>query len=167
MKVRLAAELQPDSIVDGDGIRTVVWFQGCSHNCEGCHNPETHDFNVGLEVDIEDIFKEIDNLKYQSGITLSGGDPFFQPEAALEITKYAKSKGLNVWSYTGFTYDQLLKLSKTKPIIKELLDNLDVLIDGKFELDKKSYECKYRGSTNQRIIDLNETRLSGELVLLY
>ena len=167
MKVRLASELQPDSIVDGDGVRTVVWFQGCSHNCSGCHNPQSHNFNGGFEVDIEDIFRDIDKLKYQSGITLSGGDPFFQPEAALEITKYAKSRGYNVWSYTGFTYEQLLKMSNEKPIIKDLLDNLDVLIDGKFEIDKKSFECKFRGSTNQRVIDLNKTREKGELVLLY
>ncbi|MBO4600893.1 MAG: anaerobic ribonucleoside-triphosphate reductase activating protein [Bacilli bacterium] len=167
MKVRLAAELQPDSIVDGDGVRTVVWFQGCSHNCLGCHNPQSHDFNGGFEIDIEDIYKEIDSLKYQNGLTLSGGDPFFQPEAALEITKYAKSKGYNVWSYTGFTYENLLKISDDNPVIKELLDNLDVLIDGKFEQDKKSFNCKYRGSTNQRIIDLNKTREKGELILLY
>lgn len=167
MKVRLAGEVQPDSIVDGDGIRTVIWFQGCKHNCYGCHNPQSHDMNGGFEVDINDIFKKIDNLKYQNGITLSGGDPFFQPEAAKEIACYAHKKGYNVWSYTGFTYEQLIKLSLTKPSIKDLLENIDVLIDGKFELDKKSFECKFRGSTNQRIIDLNKTRETGELVLLY
>ena len=88
MKVRLASELQPDSIVDGDGIRTVIWFQGCSHNCEGCHNPQSHDFNGGFSVELEDIFKEIDKLKYQNGITLSGGDPFFQPEAGLVFYRF-------------------------------------------------------------------------------
>lgn len=167
MKVRLAGEIQPDSIVDGDGIRTVIWFQGCKHNCFGCHNPQSHDMNGGFEVELEDIFKEIDNLKYQNGITLSGGDPFFQPEAAAEIAKYAHQKGYNVWSYSGFTYEQLLKLSKTNKGIDDLLNNIDVLIDGRFELDKKSFECKYRGSSNQRVIDLNETRKQKELVLLY
>lgn len=167
MKVRLAGEIQPDSIVDGDGIRTVIWFQGCKHNCFGCHNPQSHDMNGGFEVELEDIFKEIDNLKYQNGITLSGGDPFFQPEAAAEIAKYAHQKGYNVWSYSGFTYEQLLKLSKTNKGIEDLLNNIDVLIDGRFELEKKSFECKYRGSSNQRVIDLNETRKQKELVLLY
>ena len=167
MKIRLAGDVQPDSIVDGDGIRTVIWFQGCSHKCPGCHNPQSQPFDGGFEVDIEEVFKEIDNLKYQQGITLSGGDPFFQPEAALEICKYAHNKGYNVWSYTGFIYEDLLKLAKKKPIIKELLDNLDVLIDGPFILDKKSFECKYRGSTNQRVIDLKHTNLNGELILLY
>ena len=167
MKVRLAGEIQPDSIVDGDGIRTVIWFQGCKHNCFGCHNPQSHDMNGGFEVELEDIFKEIDNLKYQNGITLSGGDPFFQAEAAAEIAKYAHKKGYNVWSYSGFTYEQLLKLSKTNKGIDDLLNNIDVLIDGRFELEKKSFECKYRGSSNQRVIDLNETRKQKELVLLY
>lgn len=167
MKIRLAGEVQPDSIVDGDGIRTVIWFQGCSHHCPGCHNPQSQSFDGGFEVELDEIFNEIDNLKYQNGITLSGGDPFFQPEAALEIAKYAHNKGYNVWSYTGFTYEQLLDLEKVKPVIKELLDNLDVLIDGRFEIDKKSFECKFRGSTNQRVIDLNKTRELKELVCLY
>lgn len=167
MKVRLAADLQPDSIVDGDGIRTVIWFQGCSHNCAFCHNPQSHDFNGGFEIDVDEVFKEIDNLKYQNGITLSGGDPFFQPEAAFMIAKYAHSKGLNVWSYTGFTYEQLLEIRKTNKFVDELLDELDVLIDGKFEIDKKSLNCKYRGSTNQRVIDLKKTKENKELVLLY
>mgnify|MGYP001102673871 FL=1 len=94
MVVRLAADIQPDSILDGSGIRTVIWFQGCLHNCEGCQNPETHDMNSGMVVDIDDIKMKLKNLKYQSGITLSGGDPFFQPEAALEIAKFAKRIGL-------------------------------------------------------------------------
>ena len=167
MKVRLATDLQPDSIVDGNGIRTVIWFQGCSHNCPGCHNPQTQPFDGGFETDTEEIFKEIDNLKYQQGITLSGGDPFYQPKAALEITKYAKSKGYNVWSYTGFTYEELLKISEHNQDVKDLLETLDVLIDGPFVMNLKSYECKYRGSSNQRVIDLQKTKETGELVLLY
>ena len=113
MKIRLAAPLQYDSVVDGEGIRTVIWTQGCSHNCKGCHNPETHDFNGGTLVEIEDIKKELKNLKFQDGITLSGGDPFMQPDACLEIAKFAKKIGLNVWTYTGFTFDQLKTLGRT------------------------------------------------------
>ena len=101
MKVRLASEIQPDSILDGSGIRTVIWFQGCLHNCKGCHNPETHDMNGGFLKDVDELCNEFKDLKYQSGITLSGGDPFFQPKEALEIAKFAKSIGLNVWAYTG------------------------------------------------------------------
>lgn len=166
MKIRLAAPLQSDSIVDGEGIRTVIWTQGCPHNCKGCHNPETHDFNGGVLVDVEEIKEELNSLEFQDGITLSGGDPFMQPEACLEIALYAKKIGLNVWSYTGFTFDQLRVLSKSKPVIMELLKNIDVLVDGKFILEEKSYDVKYRGSRNQRIIDVQASLEEGKVVEL-
>lgn len=162
MVVRLAADIQPDSILDGSGIRTVIWFQGCLHNCEGCQNPETHDMNSGMVVDIDDIKMKLKNLKYQSGITLSGGDPFFQPEAALEIAKFAKSIGLNVWTYTGFTFEALLNGDKKR---RDLLEYVDVLVDGKFMLNKKSLNCKFRGSTNQRLIDVRKSLESGSVIL--
>ncbi len=162
MKVRLASDLQPDSILDGSGIRTVIWFQGCKHNCLGCQNPETHNLNGGFEADTKDICEKLGTLKYQNGITLSGGDPFFQPEAALEIAKFAKSIGLNVWAYTGFTYEALLAGDKAR---LELLKNVDVLVDGKFMLDKKSLNCKFRGSTNQRLIDVAKSLEKGDVVL--
>lgn len=162
MRLRLASDLQPDSILDGSGIRTVIWFQGCLHNCLGCQNPETHDLNGGFEVDTKDICEKLKNLKYQNGITLSGGDPFFQPKAALEIVKFAKSIGLNVWAYTGFTYEALLNGDKDR---FELLKNVDVLVDGKFMLDKKSLNCKFRGSTNQRLIDVHKSLEKNEVVL--
>ena len=161
MVVRLAADIQPDSILDGSGIRTVIWFQGCLHNCKGCQNPETHDMNGGMVVDIDEIKMQLKNLKYQSGITLSGGDPFFQPEAALEIARFAKSIGLNVWAYTGFTYEALLS-DKSR---LDLLKYVDVLVDGKFMIDKKSLNCKFRGSTNQRLIDVKKSMEAGGVVL--
>lgn len=162
MMVRLASEIQPDSILDGSGIRTVIWFQGCLHNCLGCHNPETHDMNGGFLKDVDELCNELKSLKYQSGITLSGGDPFFQPKQALEIVKFAKSIGLNVWAYTGFLYEALLNGDKDR---LELLKNVDVLVDGKFVLDKKSLTCKFRGSTNQRLIDVKKSLEKGEVVL--
>lgn len=161
MVVRLAADIQPDSILDGSGIRTVIWFQGCLHNCKGCQNPETHDMNGGIVVDVDELKMKLKNLKYQSGITLSGGDPFFQPKAALEIAKFAKSVGLNVWAYTGFTYEALLS-DKSR---LDLLKNVDVLVDGKFMMDKKSLNCKFRGSTNQRLIDVKKSLEAGGVVL--
>ena len=160
MKVRLAAELQSDSIVDGEGLRTVIWLQGCTHNCPGCHNPETHDLNGGFEVEIEEIYEKLDNLKFQKGITLSGGDPFMQPEAATEIAKYAKKIGLNIWCYTGFTYEAIVKNAK----LKDLLENIDVLIDGPFILSEKSLSCKFRGSKNQRIIDVKKSLEENRVV---
>lgn len=165
MKIRLAAPIQIDSIVDGEGIRTVIWTQGCSHNCEGCHNPETHDFNGGELIDVEELKQQISELKFQDGITLSGGDPFMQVDACMEIAKFAKSIGLNVWSYTGFTFEQLKLLSKTQPNIIELLKNIDVLIDGRFILKEKSYDVKFRGSKNQRIIDVQKSLANNETVI--
>lgn len=162
MVVRLASEIEADSILNGSGIRTVIWFQGCLHNCLGCHNPETHDMNGGFAIDVLEVEKQLMNLKYQSGITLSGGDPFFQPEAALEIVKFAKSIGLNVWAYTGFTYEAILASNDKK---LELLKEIDVLVDGKFMIDKKSLNCKFRGSTNQRLIDVKKSLESGGIVL--
>lgn len=164
MEVRLASGLQKDSIVDGSGIRTVIWFQGCLHHCYMCHNPETWDLNGGIVFDLDDIKEEIKNLKYQSGITLSGGDPFFQAESATEIAKYAHKCNLNVWCYTGFTYEELIEADDDK---KNLLKNVDVLVDGRFENEKKSLACKFRGSTNQRIIDVPKSIEQGDIVLLY
>jgi len=154
MKIRLAAYLQPDSIVDGEGIRTVIWTQGCPHNCLGCHNPETHDLNGGALVELKEIYKIIDDLEGQDGITFSGGDPFLQPLECSMIAKYAKKKGYNIWSYTGYTIEQLLNLSKKKPEIMDFLKQIDILVDGKFILEKKDYSIKFAGSSNQRIIDV-------------
>ena len=164
MKVKLASNLQSDSIVDGEGIRTVIWFQGCKHHCRECQNPETWSFDGGIEFDIEDIKEQMKNLKYQTGITLSGGDPFFQASAAAEIAKFAHSIGLNVWCYTGFTYDEIIDANDEK---MELLKNTDVLVDGRFEIENKSLACKFRGSTNQRVIDVKKSLEKGEVVKIY
>lgn len=157
MQIRLAAPIQIDSVVDGEGIRAVIWTQGCPHNCLGCHNPGTHDFKGGYLEDIETLKKEIDSLEGQDGITFSGGDPLMQIDACLELAKYSKKRGLNVWCYTGFTFEQLLIMSKTNNALVELLNNIDVLVDGKFDLAKKSFEAPFRGSTNQRVLDCKES----------
>ena len=134
MKIRLAdANILTDSIVDGEGLRAVIWAQGCSHNCKGCHNPETHSFDKGVLLEVDELKQMIKDLTLQDGITLSGGDPFFQAEAMAEIAKYAKELGLNVWAYTGFLFEDLLKNEKTK----NLLNYIDVLVDGKFVLENK------------------------------
>ena len=166
MQIRLAAPLQHDSIVDGEGIRTVIWTQGCIHNCLGCHNPETHDFNGGLLVDIEDIKNELGSLENQSGVTFSGGDPMCQPEPCSILAKYIQSLGLSVWCYTGYTYETLIEMSKTNKYIKNFLENIDVLIDGKFMIELKSLDILFRGSSNQRIIDVKKSLKKGEIILL-
>lgn len=166
MKIRLAADLQQDSIVDGEGIRTVIWTQGCPHNCKGCHNPDTHDFNDGALIDIEEIKQKVFELKNQDGITFSGGDPMCQPKECLEIAKFAKKIGLNIWCYTGYTFEQLLALSKLKPAILEFLNNIDVLIDGKFILEERNLDLIFRGSSNQRIIDVKNSLIQNKVCLV-
>lgn len=166
MKIRLASPLQIDSIVDGAGIRTVVWTQGCGHACPGCHNPETHSFDAGQLYDIEEIKRQIDELQNQDGITFSGGDPMYQPEACNEIAKYAKEKGLNIWCYTGFTFEKLIEKAKCDPTYLEFLKNIDVLIDGPFILNKKSLNVIFRGSTNQRLIDVQKSLENNKIELI-
>ena len=165
MKIKLAAYLQPDSIVDGEGIRTVIWTQGCPHHCLGCHNPETHDVNGGAEVELEEVFTIIDELEGQDGITFSGGDPFMQPKACCEIARYARKKGLNIWAYTGYNFEDLISLSKVKPSIMDFLKEIDILIDGKFILAQKSLNCLFRGSKNQRIINVRESLKKKKTIL--
>lgn len=161
MNIRLASDLQEDSIVDGEGIRTVIWTQGCSHNCPFCQNPSTHDFNGGFLVPVSDVVKKIRSLEWQDGITLSGGDPMMQPEACLLICKAAKEKGLNVWCYTGFDYEYLIKYAK----YRNLLKYVDVLVDGKFIMELRNIDLQYRGSSNQRIIDVQKS-LGNNVVCL-
>lgn len=166
MKIRLASDLQTDSIVDGEGIRSVIWTQGCSHHCPGCHNPITWDFDGGFEVDVEDFVEEIRKLKGQDGITFSGGDPIFQIEACLEIAKFAKRQGLNIWCYTGFTFEKLLEMNEKNPHILEFLKYVDVLVDGPFILKERSLDLQFKGSRNQRIIDMPKTLEKKEIVLV-
>lgn len=163
--IRLAADLQTDSIVDGPGLRAVLWTQGCAHNCKNCQNPQTWDFEGGGLVPIDLVKEAIDELEYQTGITFSGGDPMYQPEACNIIAEYAKSKGLNIWVYTGFTYEELMAMSKKKPIYKEFLKKIDVLVDGKFIQEQKDLSLLFRGSKNQRLIDVQKTLSSKKIVL--
>ena len=150
MKIRLASPvLMPDSIVDGEGIRAVLWTQGCLHKCPGCQNPQTHSFDDGFLIDIEEVKEQIDALEGQDGITFSGGDPFYNPEAFLLFVKRVKEEtGLNIWCYTGYTYEEIL----ANPRLKTVLDYIDVLVDGRFEQALFSPYLEFRGSSNQRIL---------------
>ena len=164
MKIRLAADIQTDSIVDGQGIRAVVWTQGCSHNCPFCHNPQTHDFKGGELIELDDVIEKLENLSGQTGVTFSGGDPMFQPKQCAILAKKTHELGMNIWAYTGFTFEELLK-SQNNDIL-DFLSNIDVLIDGRFEIDKKSMDLEFRGSSNQRIIDVPKS-LEKKKVVLY
>lgn len=166
-KVRLSVpKIQTDSVVDGEGIRSVIWFQGCSHNCFGCHNPETHDFKAGYEFDIEEVKDWIRELEYQQGVTFSGGDPMMQVDSLIELAKVVHECNMNVWVYTGFTYEELVKMSESNPRYIDALNEIDILVDGKFVLAKKSFEAAFRGSSNQRIIDVKKSLENKEIVLV-
>lgn len=164
--IRLAADLQTDSIVDGPGLRAVLWTQGCNHHCKGCQNPQTWDFEGGGLVPIKDVLDAIDELEYHTGLTLSGGDPLYQVNECLEIIKYARKKGLDIWVYTGFTYEEILKMAKKNKVYTEFLENIDVLVDGRFILKERDLSLLFRGSRNQRLIDMPKTLKSNEIVLL-
>ena len=163
--VRLAVkDIQSDSIVDGEGIRSVVWFQGCSHHCKECQNPETWDFNGGYEVSLDDVKKQIRELEYQKGVTFSGGDPMMQIEALAELTKYVHECNMDVWVYTGYTFEELMKLAEKNPVYIDALNNIDALVDGRFVLELKSFDVKCRGSSNQRILDVKKSLKAGKPV---
>lgn len=153
MTIRLAGVVK-ESIVDGPGIRYVVFTQGCPHRCPGCHNPETHDMRGGYEVSIDSLINEIKENPLLAGVTLSGGDPFAQAKACAEIAKRAKAIHLNVITYTGYTFEYLLNNANMENGWRDLLEQSTFLVDGPFIQDKKTLSLPYRGSTNQRVLDL-------------
>ncbi len=150
-----------DSIVDGPGIRTCVFSQGCPHHCEGCHNPETWAFGCGTKISEEAVLEIVQQNPLCRGVTFSGGEPFAQAEGFATLARLLKARGYEVASYTGFTFEQLLKGT---PAQKELLEQIDVLIDGPFLLAEKSLELAFRGSRNQRILDVPKSLAAGEAV---
>ena len=164
MKLRIAGTVN-DSIVDGPGIRFTVFTQGCPHHCEGCHNPQTHDFNSGSEADTDEIISKFLSNPLLDGITLSGGEPMCQAKALVPIAKAAKEHGLNVITYTGYTYEQLIDGASETNGWRELLEYVDFLIDGRFELSQRSLELHFKGSKNQRVIDVKSSLEEGHAVL--
>lgn len=152
-----------DSIVDGPGLRLSVFMQGCPYHCPGCHNPQTHDPQGGKAADTEDILAKLKSNPLLDGLTLSGGEPLLQPEAAAIMAEQAKDLGLNVWCYTGSTFEEILK-SESKAVGR-LLSLLDVLVDGPFVEAQKSLDVVWRGSPNQRLIDVQASLKEGKTVL--
>lgn len=153
-----------ESIVDGPGIRLVVFTQGCKHHCPGCHNPHTHPFDGGTLVEVDDILKQVKSNPLLDGITLSGGDPFEQAEALSELAKKVNALGHNVMTYTGYDFEYLLENRSEVKGWDKLLNETDILVDGRFEIDKKSMLLKFRGSKNQRIIDVKKSLASNSIV---
>ena len=172
--IRLSGPTEHDSIVNGPGLRAVIWTQGCPNHCEGCQNPETWSFDGGKLVDVEDVKEELRSLKGQTGLTFCGGEPFVQPEACLELARFAKRElGWSVWSFSGFTYEAIKKYGKMKTddekqarknqATLDFLNELDALIDGPFILAERDLTLKFRGSRNQRILLLDHGKITGQM----
>ena len=185
----------PDSIVDGPGLRFAVFVQGCTHGCPGCHNPDSQSACGGDVRRIDELAAEIAANKLAQGVTISGGEPFEQAAASAELARKARSLGLNVWTYTGYTYEDLAALAdraddtgvsdaacdaahdaaaaSARPSLPSvdpagasaLLDATDVLVDGPFVQKLHSFDLPWRGSSNQRLIDVPATRAAGRIVL--
>ena len=155
----------PDSIVDGPGLRYAVFVQGCAHRCPGCHNPESQPAVGGTPTAISDVLADIRANKLITGVTLSGGEPFEQPAACATLARALKADGYNLWVYSGYLYEQLLARAEAEPAVAELLAIIDVLVDGPFVEGRKSYALKWRGSDNQRLIDVPRSQAEGRVVL--
>lgn len=155
------AGIANDSIVDGPGLRYTIFTQGCPHHCKECHNPETHDPSCGKLIEIDSVVSEVKKNPLLDGITLSGGEPFMQAEVAGHLArKIKKDLNLSVITYTGFLFEDLLKNDKNR----ELLENTDMLVDGKFVKEEKSLDLMYRGSKNQRLINVQESLKQNKVI---
>ncbi|MBQ9016035.1 MAG: anaerobic ribonucleoside-triphosphate reductase activating protein [Firmicutes bacterium] len=159
------AGIMRESIVDGPGIRFAIFCQGCPHRCPDCHNPETHDFNGGTQVSIQRILAAIDENPLLKGVTFSGGEPTCQAEGFAALAKAVKARGMDITLFSGYTFEQLEERAKEEPALAELLELTDLLIDGPFVKARKDLTLQFRGSSNQRLIDMNATRQAGKIVL--
>ncbi len=145
--------------VDGPGLRTSIYFAGCDHRCPGCHNPSTWPHDAGRDMTVRSIVDHIVDNGFN--VTFSGGDPFYQADKIAELAKEIRRLGKTIWCYTGFTYEELIVVT---PATKLLLDNIDVLVDGPFVESLRDTSLLFRGSSNQRLIDMNATAATGHIV---
>jgi anaerobic ribonucleoside-triphosphate reductase activating protein len=163
-ELRLASSIKSDSIVDGEGLRAVMWCQGCRHACPGCHNPESWDERGGTIVKIDRVKNELRAMKGQAGLTFSGGEPMLQARVCKEISDWAKRElGWNIWAFTGFTYEDIrAQTNGATHEMWEFVKSLDVLIDGPFISAERDLGLKFRGSRNQHLLRLD----SGEITVV-
>ena len=148
--------LVQDSIVDGPGLRFSCFVQGCPHNCPGCHNPDSHDPAGGTEMTTDEVIEQMLSNPLTSGLTLTGGEPFAQAGDCLTLARAAHAHRLNVWCYTGYTLEHLQEHGTAEQ--KALLDEVDVLVDGRYIQEQRSLSLDWRGSRNQRVIDMREAQ---------
>ena len=168
MEIRLAG-IKEESIVDGPGLRLVIFAQGCPHHCPGCHNPDTHDLNSGYTTTLEEFFGYIEKRfagnKILRGVTFSGGEPFLQAEPLGYLAGRLKALGLDIVCYSGFTFEQLGAMAINNTGVGQLLRQTDILIDGLYRANERDLSLAFRGSRNQRLIDLAATRANGRITL--
>ncbi|MGN0682916.1 MAG: anaerobic ribonucleoside-triphosphate reductase activating protein [Oscillospiraceae bacterium] len=165
MKLNIAGTVC-ESLVDGPGLRYVVFVQGCPHRCEGCHNPETHSFSGGKAVDIEQLFSECMEDPLHKGVTFSGGEPFCQSEGLYALALMFKERGLHLMCYSGWTFEELLAKSKTEEYVGKLLSVIDILVDGRFIPEERSLALSFRGSKNQRLIDVPKSLSENKVITI-
>ena len=163
--VRLAG-IAYESLVNGPGMRRVFFAQGCKHKCEGCFNPETHSFDGGEIMDMDKLIKDVLDNPMLKGVTFSGGDPIEQAHSFAYMAKAFKKANLNIWCYTGYTFEEILDRMEENKELKELINNIDVLVDGKFQLNNKKEGLKFRGSTNQRLINIKESLDKNKIITI-
>ncbi|WP_423243355.1 anaerobic ribonucleoside-triphosphate reductase activating protein [Clostridium rectalis] len=165
-KLQIAGFLD-NSLVNGSGLRSVVFVAGCRHNCKGCHNLAMQDFKYGDNVNIKDVFFRIKkNIPLIKGVTFSGGEPFEQANGLKNLATMIKGEKLNIWCYTGYTFEYILKNLKANDGWEGLLYSIDVLVDGRFDINKMKDAIKYTGSSNQRIIDVKESIKKNKVIIL-
>lgn len=150
-----------ESIVDGPGIRYTIFTQGCPFHCKGCHNPQSQPLKGGMDVKLKVFYDEIKQNPLVTGVTFSGGEPFIQAGALSLLAKVLKKEGYSVWSYSGYTFDKLERDDK----FRSLLEQIDVLVDGPYVQSKHSMDIDFRGSSNQRIIDVPKSLEQDKVVL--
>jgi anaerobic ribonucleoside-triphosphate reductase activating protein len=155
--IRIAGIVR-ESIVDGPGLRFVIFSQGCPHHCKGCHNESTHDFNGGYDCELTRILEEIDKNPLLSGVTFTGGEPFCRPVEFYKLAVEIKARNLDIVAYSGYTIEELQQMAKKEKAIEELLDIIDYLVDGPFILEERDLTLEFRGSRNQRFIRMSEIK---------
>lgn len=160
MEIRIAGTVS-ESIVDGPGFRYTVFVQGCPHGCSGCQNPQTHDFSGGKLVDTDELFTECIEDPLNKGVTFSGGEPFCQAAALYELGKRFRERGLSVWCYSGWTWEELQNKGED---VRRLLSVVDVLVDGRFIEERRTLSLPFRGSDNQRLVDVPASIKKGAVV---
>lgn len=161
----LLAGILPESLVNGTGLRRVLFAQICKHNCPGCFNPDTHSELGGEWFNIDTLIQNIQTSPLISGVTFSGGDPFEQANQFAHIAQAVRTPNFDIWCYTGYTYEYILEHQTTQLGWQDLLHNIDILVDGPFIQSQHDPNLKYRGSSNQRIINVPQSLKLGKIIL--